>query len=52
MAGGDNCGRCCALGAVIGAQVGLAGLPKDMVSKSTNAAMAKSLGEQIVALRD
>ena len=51
MAGGDSCGRCNAIGAAIGAKVGVSGLPKDMVSKSTNAAKAQSLGEQLVALR-
>ncbi|XP_030836087.1 crystallin J1A [Strongylocentrotus purpuratus] len=51
LAGGDNCSRAAMLGAILGAQMGLEGLPMDLLAKVERGQEVKALAEQLVAMR-
>lgn len=52
VAGGDSVSRGSFIGACLGAQLGLAGLPQDWISKTDRGSEVISLSERLVALRE
>ncbi|XP_071499977.1 crystallin J1A-like [Diadema antillarum] len=51
LAGGDNCSRAIFIGGCLGAQLGLEGLPLDLLSKVERGSEVKALAEKLVAMR-
>ncbi|XP_054755149.2 crystallin J1A-like [Lytechinus pictus] len=51
LAGGDNCARAAMLGACLGAQVGIEGLPGDLLAQVERGEEVRALAQQLVDMR-